>query len=153
MIGDIVFFKNKSFISKAIKWFTTSNWSHVGCMIDYNNNMIEATWPRVKISNISSYKGCEYAVLRLKQNLTDEQKIKILDFLKDKIDKRYDWRGIISFVIKSNYQNKNWFFCSELVIEAYRAAGIELLRKETQWVTPQDLFETLSLEIVDKGII
>jgi len=151
-IGDIVFIKNKSLISLIIIYFT-KNWSHVMGIINYNKDCIEATYPKVRQESINVYKRCKYAILTPKIPLSDEEKFLFVNFMVSKLGKKYDWRGIVSFFIKSKWQNKNWYFCSELILEAYRHIGRELIRKEIEWTTPQDLYQSTELKIIEEGML
>jgi hypothetical protein len=64
--------------------------------------------------------------------LTDEQRHGILRFIRDNIGEGYDWRYIISRGINLlfntpilNSPNRN--NCDELIIEAFRSEGINLV--------------------------
>jgi len=150
--GDIVFIKNTSWISKLIVWWA-GLWSHNMGIINYDREIVEATIPRVRKANLSIYKGLQYAILTTKTPLTDEEKSILVKFWTSKIGVWYDWRGILSFPLRRNIGNKNYFFCSELIIEGYRLIGRELLRSETSWVTPADLYKSTELKIIEEGIL
>lgn len=64
----------------------------------------------------------------------------VLDHAKSQIGKPYDWGAIMGFVVKHDWQDKNAWFCSELVAWSFQAAGVPLLRsRELYRITPRDL--------------
>ena len=48
-------------------------------------------------------------------------------YIESKIGNKYDFMGILGFIIKSDIQNKNKSFCSELIFDSLQHIGINLL--------------------------
>jgi uncharacterized protein YycO len=150
-VGDILLTSSTTCISRLIKWWTISRWSHVGIYVG-NNFVIEATWPRVrKVTLMTFLESCDrVTVLRHSKwtTLTEDQVQQFLGFLESKIGKPYDWRGLVSFICRKSIQNKSGYFCSELVSEAFSLVGIPIERKKPAWTSPEDIHSSLILDIV-----
>lgn len=69
--------------------------------------------------------------------------------LKKEIGKKYDWLGILGFLLRSNVQNKKRWFCSELVFYAAQRAGITLLTN----VEPCQVYPGMLDEVPDKEFV
>jgi uncharacterized protein YycO len=80
------------------------------------------------------------------KGLTENQEFNILIYALTKVGRKYDWRGLFSFLLKKNVSNKSYYFCSELVAESFEKEGVPLIRRNPSWVTPQDLYESMNLE-------
>lgn len=64
----------------------------------------------------------------------------VLDHAMSQIGKPYDWPAILGFMAKRQWQDKNAWFCSELVAWSFQAAGVPLLRSRDLYrITPRDL--------------
>lgn len=144
VVGDIIFSSGNSIISKAIRWWTVSEWSHVAVAIS-KDSFVEATYPKVRVGLVEELYGGKFVVLTPKVPLTFGEAERLVSYLLSKVGKRYDWRGLLSFVLRKNVHNKSYYFCSELVAEAYDHIGRPLLRRSPSWVTPQDLYQSLEL--------
>ena len=142
--GDLIFSHGHSIISRAIEWYTHSHWSHVRIAIS-DKEFIEATWPKVRIGNMSEVKE-ESNVRTPIIPLTQEEQFKLRLFLQSKLGKKYDWRGLLSFLIRKNVQNKNWFYCNELAEEAYIYIGKKLVGGNPSWHEPQHTYDSLLLK-------
>lgn len=63
-----------------------------------------------------------------------------LDWAAGQIGKPYDWAGILGYGLRRNWQEKDAWFCSELVAWAFQGAGHPILRAKDVWrITPRDL--------------
>lgn len=146
--GDIIGTHGKGLISEAIQWYTHSKYSHIRIAIS-DTEFIEATWPKVRRGHITELKK-GYTVKTPIIPLTPEEQMNIRLFLHKKIGKKYDWRGLLSFIVRKNVSNKNWYFCNELAEEAYIAINRKLVGGEPSWHTPDDLMNSLLLEDGEK---
>lgn len=143
LAGDIVLSRNHTIGSQLIRWWTRSSWSHSKVMIS-DCQFIEAAWPRVRSGYIANTLG-DTLVLRHRDGV-DASRLK--QFMSSQLNKRFDWRGLLAFVLRVKIQNKSWYFCSELIAEAFAEIGRPLLRRESSWVTPQDIYQSLELQEV-----
>jgi uncharacterized protein YycO len=120
--GDIIFHTSKSSQSAMLKSATNSNLTHVGVIFSKNGSqyVIEAVEP-VKITSLKSFisRGEEgkYKVMRYEDDLSIEQKNKMVSWGKQQLGKHYD---------KKFQWGDNTMYCSELVWKMYKNAGIEL---------------------------
>ncbi|MCX4187158.1 hypothetical protein [Methylophaga sp. OBS4] len=74
----------------------------------------------------------------------------VLDFAKSQVGKPYDWGAILGLVARHDWQDKNAWFCSELIAWCFLQAGVPLLRsQQLQRITPRDLL--LSPYLVPAG--
>ncbi len=141
---SIIFEKGTTIIAKLIQWWTCSEWSHVGIVCNDSGNVVEANWPKVEVTNLKDVKT-KYIIMTPK-GLTETQEFNILIYALTKVGKKYDWRGLFSFLLKKNINNKSYYFCSELVAESFEKEGVPLVRRNPYWITPQDLYESMNLE-------
>lgn len=146
--GEIIGTHGTGLLSEAIEWYTHSKYSHIRVAVS-DTEFIEATWPKVRKGNISElkeYKAGEIIIKTPIDPLTQEEQTRLILFLTKKIGKRYDWQGLISFLVRKNVQNKNWYFCNELVEEAYISIDRKLVGGNPSWHTPDDLMNSLLLK-------
>lgn len=62
--------------------------------------------------------------------LSSEQVEGINDFLRAQVGKKYDWLGILGFIVRSDRAHrKTTWFCSELIAEAFDLIGKPLLAR------------------------
>lgn len=120
--GDIIFHTSKSQQSSMLKMATGSNLTHVGVIFFKKGTpyVIEAVQP-VKITSLKSFisrgEDSKYKVMRYENELTEENKSKMISWGKKQIGKNYD----------AKFQwGDNKMYCSELVWKMYKNAGIEL---------------------------
>lgn len=156
MIG---LYRGKSLTSWGIKWFSWSSYSHASWILS-DGSVIEA-WHRggvrhVKNWNMNHRRGTKINVYRIK-GITPEQTRAIEDFLRSQVGKKYYFWGIMRFLSRRRNRRRtrapadvNRWFCSELVFEACRQAGITLLANvEAHQVTPGMLAQSPLLEFVE----
>lgn len=110
-----------------------------------NTEFCEATWPRVRMGNISELQGVDYKVMTHVIPLNSREVYNLIDFCLSKLGKYYDWRGLLSFIFRKDIQNKSWYFCSEFGKEACEKADRPLLRRKPNWTTPDDIWSSLML--------
>jgi Orthopoxvirus protein of unknown function (DUF830). len=146
-VGDIVLYKGNGIVSKLVKFFTKSEYTHVSMLIS-SNHIIEANW--YKKSNIVRFEYDENTieVYRIKGGLDYTKQIAIIQHSYDFLNKKYDYKQIFWYIYEYFFgkKNKNIFnsnqrlICSELVDKAYLSIGIDLVdfRKDGN-VTPADI--------------
>lgn len=147
--GDILAYEiNKdttNYMSKLISWisrYTVGNWlginqtsfSHVSILSRVGGYQYESTWPRGGLNYIKWNKYNVYSVKY--QELTDEQRERILNYCKDNVNKKYDWLALLTFGLFS-LQGKD--LCSRFVADAYLAAGIDLRKPNEYLISPNEI--------------
>lgn len=143
---DILFYKGKSIISKTIQRFTKSPYSHVALVIT-PDLIVETDWYYPVRYRENVYVHEEFTIKRY-EHLTDEQKEKILEYINEHLDTRYDYIQIIYHVLNILFgwkvrNDPNTFTCSELIDRAFMYAGIDLdPSREDGSLTPAELFNS-----------
>jgi hypothetical protein len=128
----IALYKGRSLISRCIRLFTWSQYSHAAWIDAKANLVIEAWSGRVRMaSSLSELHTPGTPVDVFFVDVTPEQDTIIAAFMHSQVGKAYDYRGIVHFITRrpeTGAGQARWF-CSELVHAAYRAAGIQLLSR------------------------
>src|SRR5699024_3939610 len=150
--GDIILVRgNTPIISRLIRWFTDSEYTHVGIAlnaffiyeIDINKRM-----------GIHLFEHEDYDVFRSIEPLTKEQKQLMKDYTieRTKNNTGYDYFKIIGFALEKffkfpvvfNQVNKQ--VCSEIVDIIYKSAGIDLVpNRPLGHVRPSDIAQSKKL--------
>lgn len=122
---DIIIKKNGTHpISKLIHWFTKDIYNHSAIYIgDYH--IIDAMPNGVKVRNLDCSLG-EFDAFRYTGKITKEQGAKIEEFLQKEINKKYDFLQLILQAFNLNLGNPKKYICIELVIEAFKYAGLNV---------------------------
>ena len=126
--------------SFIIRKFTKSNWSHVA--IEHNGMVIESvTHGGVRMVPLDDFES-QYPRL-FKMELPYKANEKIFNVVKSQIGKKYDWTAILAFGFNRNWQEKDAWFCSELIMNGILEAGYTVLNPSTKVsrITPEDLFK------------
>jgi uncharacterized protein YycO len=146
----IAFYQGRSLISRAIRLFNWSEFSHAA-WIDDDASCFEAWRGRVRHDACASANHTpgtplyRYAVA----GETPAIRAAVRGFLRAQVGKRYDYLGILGFVLRSSrLANQNRWFCSELVAAAYESAGLPLLRLPSYKVYPGMLAASPLLRLV-----
>ena len=124
----ILLFKGRGFVSKLIRWQTNGEYSHAALQLP-DGRMIEAWHKPAKVrlrykledwSNVEAYDV---------EGMTPEQWNNAINWARDQIGKKYDFGGVLRFVTRWRKQKDEKWFCSELVFEAVKQGGIDLLHR------------------------
>ncbi|MEK6881322.1 MAG: YiiX/YebB-like N1pC/P60 family cysteine hydrolase [Nanoarchaeota archaeon] len=130
---NVLLFKGKGIISSLIRWQTGSIYSHAAVLLD-DNTLVES-WQGdgVRKKKITNWDNVDTFKVRVSQR----QYNKIVEFLESQIGKKYDYWAIIRFISRSRFPENDKWFCSELVYEAFKQVGINLLERiESYEVSP-----------------
>lgn len=146
--GDILIQGGGGFISKAIKFFTKSKYSHVMIVWDYGF-VVDATWPEgVRIRELSKVKKAA-DVFRLYRNLTNFELYRLNQAIGFYIGHNYDipqFFGYLLFGFKgpNKWNSPSNMICSELIDRVYHEAlKIDLLENIDKGdATPKQLSES-----------
>jgi uncharacterized protein YycO len=130
----VALFKGKGFISKAIRLQTRSPYSHAGIIV--GNTLYEA-WHvgGVQKGRIATDPFVEFEC----PSLLDGDDVRIVTFLESVLGMPYDWIMVARFLTRRAARENERYFCSELVMDAFRHVGIDLLHAESHNVSPRDL--------------
>ena len=151
--GDYGVLATNGNFARLIQVGTLSPWNHaiiyIGVLGMVDGWIAEATPRGVILSHISKYDGGRIA-WNQHEEITDIQRSQVLNYGLLKIGDPYDFIdiGILAFRILglrlphlfTGYVAKSkGLICSELVAKAYKMAGITLVEKDDNLVTPRDL--------------
>ena len=112
----VVFASNNQPASIIIKLFTLSHWSHVAILDDegyiYDSTLLSGV-RRIHFDEWKThYTNLDFTIFPVKNRQ------KVFEWLSTQVGKRYDALGIFSFILRKNYEDKNKWFCSEIVAHA-----------------------------------
>ena len=136
----ILAYKGRSIPSRLIRLQTRSEYSHVAVQMD-DGTVIEA-WAIGGVRHVASpteahKPGTPIDVFEIKGTY-DEGMVR--RFLKSQLGKRYDYRAIVRFLTRRKMRADDRWFCSELVIEAFRRGGLHLqARIPASYAPPRDV--------------
>lgn len=153
-IGDIVLVKGTGFLSRCVRFFTNSQYSHVAMLVT-EKHIIEANW--YKKANIVEFKynPKTMEIYRLKGGLDENQKKILLLHAYDMLNSYYDYFQIFGYVIGSligkqyinPFNSSALVICSELIDRAYLSIGIDLVPEKAEGdVVPKDISKSFCLE-------
>jgi len=148
--GDIILFSGKSYVSAAIKWMTTSRWSHVGMALRVPDFDFVLLWESTMLSDVSEYDSsklvrgvrlvvlseciskynADIAVRRLTVNRTPKMRRDLANFRNEVRGRPYEESKME--LIKAAYdgpfgrneEDLSSLFCSELIAESYQVMGL-----------------------------
>ena len=112
----VVFASNNQPASIIIKLFTLSHWSHVAILDDdgfiYDSTLLSGV-RRIHFDEWKThYSNLDFTVFPVKD------RSKVFEWLQTQVGNKYDALGILSFVLRKNYEDKDKWFCSEIVAHA-----------------------------------
>lgn len=165
--GDLVLFSGKGGISTGIKWFTESQWSHLGMVVRPPDFDVVLMWEASPITDIKDietgkiHKGVRLVALseriqsyegeisiRLLSVERKPEMLKALGKLRWELKKRPFETDVIELLKSAwdgpfgqNEEDLSSLFCSELVAEAYQHMGLLGKRKPSNEYTPRDFSE------------
>lgn len=137
-----------SFVSRAIRWQTRSEWNHISvCIDDLVYEAMEGVGVRVRsIQSIAEdvlARRERVISLRLLQDVSDESVSEMRAFLHSQIEKPYDYTMVLRFISRVNRESDEssakWF-CSELAFAAARLIDVHLFRNTSAWEVTPGLF-------------
>lgn len=160
----LLFSANKTIVSRTIRIATWSKYSHVDFIL--SNDI-----PDLLRHNIYRYPGfykfpivlgavvgkgvslremsqvlessTQYAIAKV--DVSD----KAIDYAISQLGKKYDYSAILGFPTRSDIENQNKWFCSELVAWAIERSGTDLFNEPISRITPRDLAIHPYVEIIE----
>ena len=133
-------------INSAIKWRTRSKYYH--CEIIINNEWISSN-PEVGAVYRNKLKSLKANYDYITISVDGRRDKKVQNFIDAQIGKKYDWVGILfSQAIDIHVDDKNEWFCSEIVSYILKLYGVDL-QKECNQYSPGGLHR--SIKSLDLG--
>lgn len=151
--------KKGNFISKAIRWFTQSKWSHTFIMyqVEPEALVVEAGTFEVLIDLPKKYDTHHYVTAYFEPvGFSGEEIEKGISKIRQKIEVHYGWLQLVGFIPvvifkrlfgkKISNPAKGGIICSELVLLYLRALepGAKWDHMDKNTTSPEDLFVEIS---------
>jgi len=151
--------RRANFLSRAIRWFTQSRWSHVFVVYQQEPEqlIIEASTFQVQLVPIAKYDSKKYDVMIISADgFSPEDVRRGLDKAKGYIEKTYGWLQLVGFIPVLFWKRltgqsvpnpaKGGVVCSELVLQYLRGLepGGRWDSMDRNSVSPEDLASELS---------
>lgn len=140
----VLYANQKSIVSRLIRWQTRGQYSHAA-LLTSDGSIIES----MEGIGVRSRKSVDADIgddtFDIFTVATTENQDKIIEmFAGHQIGKGYDYLGVLRFLTrKPNYNQKDRYFCSELVFDAFSYAGVDLFKDMQGWeVSPALLAHT-----------
>jgi len=140
----IAFYKSNgprsTWIDRLIAWWTRGPYSHVELIIEKDGEILQcSSSPRdgkVRCKkHILDTNVWDYVLLEV----TSEQYDRIIKFYNSINGNKYDWMGILGFILPIQDRTNNWF-CSETVANALKINGFkELWKYDPSRISPNYL--------------
>lgn len=155
-----------SLFSTAIGLYTRKKFNHVSLVLDdcfdevYSFGRVNAKNPVIGgfVNEIETqiyryFKKTSCLVLKLELSESEHQRLRELidEFEKTKVDYHYNLIGFVGFLVDVPIRRPNAFFCSQFVHEILRRAGVVLVNKPSELVTPSHFLNHPLLEEVYHG--
>ena len=136
---QIVLFKDSdTFIARAIKWQTWSDYCHAALLFN-SNYLIESVGGKGVIDRYVTAADLENSDIFDVVGIDEEHKSVVFEFASSCIGKKYDYLGCVRFATRTKPLLDDRYFCSELVAAAFIKAEYPLLLKPASKVDPGDL--------------
>ena len=147
--GDILCFKGKGLVSAAIRALTKSDYSHVGLLYLFEGRKycLEAVGQGVRLMLLSELVKSYHGGIDYFEpiEVSTKQRCGAVSFGFEQLGKLYDRAGIVRFLQYIIMGEKpaavadDFWFCSEIVCEAYRKQGVELCQMVASYTSPNDI--------------
>lgn len=135
---SLLFCNSPDFVSRAIRVFTWSRWSHVALIDGYC--AIEALPGEGVIMTETQdvlLRSREFELVELPCRNPEAVRAAAAS----QVGKPYDYTALLGLALRRNWQEEDAWFCSELIAWAFEQAGEPLYRAEClRRVTPQHLW-------------
>lgn len=135
---SLLFTRQSDLLSRAIRTFTWSRWSHVALIDGYG--AIEATPPDGVVVNdteVVLMRSSEFELVELPCSNPEAVRAAAAS----QVGKPYDYTALMGLALRRDWQEEDAWFCSELIAWAFEQAGEPLFRAEClRRVTPQHLW-------------
>jgi cell wall-associated NlpC family hydrolase len=165
--GDILLSADPGIASAGIRLFTTSPVSHASIYVG-DGEVAEALRGGVRLRAMDRVLQEESVIAAFRHPaLDDARALEVSRFAREQVGKPYDYFGVMlhaPFALQRRvcelpgvptllreaclstlatvqliHGSDDRFFCSQFVLEAYRAVGLPITRARPHWVSPEDI--------------
>lgn len=132
-------YRGKSLISKAIRFQTRSDYSHVA--LETSTGQVYEAWHIGGVRKNRSFRdghqeGTEVDVFT---SIIPVDEVQAMQFLDKQVGKDYDYRSVLRFLTRREAPEDGKWFCSELVMVVFNLFGTPLLHLEPWAASPRDV--------------
>ncbi len=150
----IALYRGSGLLSRVIRWQTRSEYSHAA-WVRADGSVIEA-WGFYGVRHVATpwsiHREKESVDLWAVDGITRTQTRLVENFLVSQLGQSYDWLSVLRFVSRQPAPDDERWFCSELVAEALRKAGLPLLNAPSYLISPGHIPWSLSVSLVWRNI-
>jgi len=141
------------FLSRAIKWFTKSKWSHTFIVLD-DELILEAGRYQVQITLYEKYMRDRYTITGFKPFITKETIETSLNNVIKRVGTSYGWLQIIGIAFVRGLKKigigirnpfRGGIICTELVHDYLERLGFDMPFADKDAISPEDLFNYLKV--------
>jgi uncharacterized protein YycO len=136
---QILLYQGRSLVSKAIRKQTDSIYSHAAVRMR-DGSIIEA-WQGVGVRQMKTVMdghtpGTPVTVFHIDGEYEEDA---VEAFLLKQVGKKYDYLSVARFITRWERPSNDKWFCSELVVAAFRKGGLDLLNGPAAKISPRDV--------------
>jgi len=151
--GDIVLVRKVGgfrILSDLLLWWQNSKVaSHVGVITDATTLEIfdARMFQKSKLIGLQEFFDGKHniTILRYNPELTQDQKKKIVGYLKSHVSVKYDNSSIWSLIINRDTEDSSKLNCAESTLLAYHAADL-LTKRKIEYILPHTLWEYYTVD-------
>ena len=124
----VLLFKGKGMISRLIRWQTNGKYSHAALQLP-SGRIIEAWHKPAKVrlrGRLDDWSNVEAFDV---EGMTPYKWDKATEWIEQQIGKKYDFSGVFRFLSRRRKDRDDKWFCSELVFQAVKEGGVDLLER------------------------
>lgn len=150
--GDLLLIRGNTWIDKVVKRITGSSYTHVAGVVGPDEAVEILPFRRTGYQKLETYTGRVDAFTC--NNLTDDQRRKIIEHIVNKVGTKYDYKLVI-WEASRYLLNWTWPYkagdnslCSTLWADAYRKVGVDL-RPDIIYPSPGDLGKSPIIQKVE----
>lgn len=153
--GDVLMYQGRSLVSRLIRFFTRSRYSHAGLAVWWNERLMvmEAVGKGVVVtplsSNVQHYHG-RVEWFTSTQEIPENERTRMIQVAQQELGKEYDsWKlvlfGLFILLGKSvekrdRLRREQKLFCSYYVAQTYNSVGRDLKKNVSdRFMTPDDI--------------
>lgn len=141
MSVHLLFSRERSLTSYAIRTLTGSRWSHVDLFID--EKVLIGALP---VSGVAAYDPkVRFAECSRYEIIPVEVSDRAIAAAISQVGKPYDWTGALGVGVNRNWQDERRWFCSELAAWCLLKGGMELPNLNFHRYTPERLYRALKI--------
>jgi hypothetical protein len=142
----LAFYEGRSFVSRLIKWVTWGKFSHVAVILD-DGRILEAWHNPSAVRWIKHLgEGHEPGTSVELFDLPELPHLGAAEVLAQaSIGAKYDFWGILGFVLRRRTHNRRKWFCSELAATICKVGGVDLIARTPPWKISPSMLATSPL--------